>query len=76
MALLRYVTFECSQLEGEEMNRILNLCKRSRASADSSMELSALVEEVSIDYLRTMNKIVLEDQINEVQDRVRVTVET
>lgn len=63
------------QLEGEEMNRILNLCTRPRASADSNMNLSSLVEEVSVDYLRTMNKIVLKAQINEVQGRVRVTTE-
>lgn len=47
------------------MSRIMALCTHS--STDSSLgDPSGLMEEVSVDYLRTMNKIVLEAQTKEV----------
>lgn len=71
MCLLNATTW---QLEGEEVNRILDLCTDRRQSATSSMDPSSLVEEVSLDYLRTMSKIVLEARTNEVQPEARSTL--
>lgn len=48
------------------MSRIMTLCTNpSTAKADAG-DMSGLIEEVSVDYLRTMNKIVLEAQTKEV----------
>lgn len=56
---------EPSQLESEEMSRIMALCKRSSKAVDGSADMTGLMEEVNVDYLRTMNKIVLEAQTTE-----------
>lgn len=58
------------QLESEEINRVLDLCMRPRMLNTSSAAPAALLEEVSLDYLRAMNMIVLEAQIK----KARVTV--
>lgn len=49
------------------MNRIVDLCLRPRVLGESSADPAGLMEEVSVDYLRTMNKIVLEAQTKEVR---------
>lgn len=54
------------QLESEEMSRIMALCKRAYSAESSVGDMPGLMEEVSVDYLRTMNKIVLEAQTKEV----------
>ena len=56
------------QLETEEMNRIVALCKRACAAEGGIGDMAGLMEEVSVDYLRTMNKIVLEAQTKEVKN--------
>lgn len=56
------------------MNRILDLCMRPRAMGNASPDATGLMEEVSVDYLRTMSKIVLEAQTKEVS--VPALVET
>lgn len=48
------------------MSRIMALCMRPCAAEASAGDPSGLLEEVTVDYLRTMNKIVLEAQIKEV----------
>lgn len=55
-----------SQLESEEMSRITALCTRVHPVEDGVGDMPGLMEEVSVDYLRTMNKIVLEAQTREV----------
>lgn len=63
-------TLNPKQLETEEMNRIMGLCKRACAAEGGIGDMPGLVEEVSVDYLRTMNKIVLEAQTKEVRNRM------
>lgn len=58
------------QLETEEMNRIMALCKRASAAEGGIGDMPGLMEEVSVDYLRTMNKIVLEAQTKEVKNEL------
>lgn len=54
------------QLESEDMSRIVALCSRACHEEGSAGEMAGLMEEVNVDYLRTMNKIVLEAQTKEV----------
>lgn len=49
------------------MNRIRALCMEPKAVGANASDTSGLLEEVSVDYLRTMNKIVLEAQTKEVR---------
>lgn len=62
-------TLKPLQLESEEMSRIMALCKRSHSSTAGGgvavADMTGLMEEVNVDYLRTMNKIVLEAQTTE-----------
>lgn len=58
------------QLETEEMHRIMALCKRASAAEGDIGDMPGLMEEVSVDYLRTMNKIVLEAQTKEVKNEL------
>ena len=44
------------------------LCKRACAAEGGIGDMAGLMEEVSVDYLRTMNKIVLEAQTKEVKN--------
>lgn len=48
------------------MGRIMDLCMRPRAVAADQGDPSGLMDEVSVDYLRAMNKIVLEAQTKKV----------
>lgn len=64
-----YNVLNPKQLETEEMNRIMALCKRASASEGDIGDMPGLMEEVSVDYLRTMNKIVLEAQTKEVKTK-------
>lgn len=45
----------------------MDLCMRPRAVAADQGDPSGLMEEVGVDYLRTMNKIVLEAQTKKVK---------
>lgn len=62
------------QLETEEMKRIMALCKRACAAEGGVGDMAGLMEEVSVDYLRTMNKIVLEAQTKEVKNGILWTL--
>lgn len=62
---------DTSQLESEEMSRIMALCKKAYSAEGSDGNMPGMMEEVSVDYLRTMNKIVLEAQTKEVSDKTR-----
>lgn len=53
-----------TQLESEEISRILKLSGQTEGI--TARDKSGLMEEVSVDYLRSMNKIVMEAQIKEV----------
>lgn len=48
------------------MGRIMDLCMRPRAVAADQGDPSGLMDEVSVDFLRAMNKIVLEAQTKKV----------
>ena len=48
------------------MSRIMTLCTNPCTAKADAGDMSGLIEEVSVDYLRTMNKIVLEAQTKEV----------
>lgn len=63
-----------NQLEPEEMNRIMALCKIACAAEGGIGDMPGLIEEVSVDYLRTMNKIVLEAQTKEVKNKTLCVV--
>ncbi len=70
-------TLKPSQLESEEMSRIMALCKRGHYSSTPEggvavADMTGLMEEVNVDYLRTMNKIVLEAQTSEASPMNRV----
>lgn len=65
---LVYIVLNPKQLETEEMSRIMALCKRACAVEGGIGDMPGLMEEVSVDYLRTMNKIVLEAQTKEVNN--------
>ncbi|CAM9225721.1 unnamed protein product, partial [Ectocarpus sp. 4 AP-2014] len=52
-------------LEGEEISRITALCLRACSAEGSTGDMPGLMEEVNVDYLRTMNKIVLGTQTKE-----------
>lgn len=73
---LLYNVLTPTQLETEEMNRIMALCKRACSPEGGVGDMPGLMEEVSVDYLRTMNKIVLEAQTKEVKnDVLRISLE-
>ncbi|CAM9373770.1 unnamed protein product, partial [Ectocarpus sp. 8 AP-2014] len=52
-------------LEGEEISRITALCSRACSAEGSTGDMPGMMEEVNVDYLRTMNKIVLGTQTKE-----------
>lgn len=68
-ALFVVNSWDTMQLESEDMGRIMALCSRACQAEGSAGEMGGLMEEVNVDYLRTMNKIVLEAQTKEVRTR-------
>lgn len=66
--------FDPPQLESEEMSRITALCRRAYSVEGGVGDMPGLMEEVSVDYLRTMNKIVLEAQTKQVSDKTQYPI--
>ncbi|CAM9544257.1 unnamed protein product [Chrysoparadoxa australica] len=54
---------DLAELNSDEMNRIIELCMRSRAINQASADAHTLMDEVNVDYQRTMNKIILASQV-------------
>ncbi|CAM9197863.1 unnamed protein product, partial [Phaeothamnion confervicola] len=64
-ALLHNLYVDCMpaegtpELSGEEMGRIIALCMQSRAVDQAAADEDALMDEVNLEFMRAMNKMVL-----------------
>eukprot|EP00736_Rhodelphis_marinus_P006943 Rmarinus@m.24609 len=75
-ALLRYnlyvdsmPTDEISGLGQEQVQRILASAMNTEALTDRSIDTSALINEINIDYARTMNKIIFDHNLKDPAQR-------
>lgn len=56
-------TDELSQLDSEQVNRILASAINTKSLQQNALDTTSLLNEVNIDFTRTMNKIILDKHL-------------